>query len=102
MAQLPALHVAIKVLLTFIPSTPIVLGLLSLAMVPFPFHLALQITFVCTLVVLAALHAAGVLWSATNPSPEPELLALYDSDKEQLGSTSGKTKILWLIIHRDT
>ncbi|KAJ7106587.1 hypothetical protein C8R44DRAFT_885873 [Mycena epipterygia] len=87
MAQLPcALHVAVELLLAFIPSALIVLGLLSLAAVPFPFLLALQITFFCTLVVLAALRTAGVLLSAADPSPEPEFLAPQESDKEPLGS----------------
>ncbi|KAJ7106592.1 hypothetical protein C8R44DRAFT_805564 [Mycena epipterygia] len=87
MAQLPcALHVAVELLLAFVSSALIVLGLLRLAAVPFPFRLALQITFLCTLVVLAALRAAGVFWSAANPSPESELLAPHDSDKEQVVS----------------
>ncbi|KAF8209057.1 hypothetical protein K438DRAFT_1811654 [Mycena galopus ATCC 62051] len=59
----PMLHLILELLATFCASSLIVLGLLRGFSVQFPLLRALEVTFVCTLIVFAAIRAAGCFGS---------------------------------------
>lgn len=90
MAQvLPVLHILGELFIAFFGSSVMVLALLRLASVQFPTDVTLRITFVSTLVVFAALRAAGWIWGLASPSAEA-------------GSTYADGKATWLAAQRST
>ncbi|KAJ7106562.1 hypothetical protein C8R44DRAFT_987251 [Mycena epipterygia] len=78
----PVCQLLIELAVAYTASALLILAALHLAAVPFPVLAALQITFICTLVVLATLRAVGALCAASR-SPQPDSC---DSQQKMLGS----------------
>ncbi|KAJ6462124.1 hypothetical protein C8R45DRAFT_1027361 [Mycena sanguinolenta] len=62
----PLLHLVVELLLAFCTSSLIVLGLLRLSGLTFPLVETLEVTFVCTVAIFAALRGAGYFWNTNN------------------------------------
>ncbi|KAJ7761612.1 hypothetical protein DFH07DRAFT_1059848 [Mycena maculata] len=72
MTQVPPVVLILgELFIAFSASSLIVLVILRLTAAHFPLLVAVQITFVCTLVVFAALRACG-LWNFVYPASEPD------------------------------
>ncbi|KAJ7745898.1 hypothetical protein DFH07DRAFT_1063080 [Mycena maculata] len=72
MTQVPPVVLILgELFIAFSTSSLIVLAILRLAAPHFPLLVAVQITFVYTLIVFAALRACG-LWSFVYPASEPD------------------------------
>ncbi|KAJ7445558.1 hypothetical protein B0H11DRAFT_1930552 [Mycena galericulata] len=69
-----------ELFVAFSASSLMVLALLQLAAVPFPLLAVIEINFICTLVVFAALRACG-MWNIVRSNPHPGddfLVKLYE------------------------
>ncbi|KAJ7146705.1 hypothetical protein C8R44DRAFT_758013, partial [Mycena epipterygia] len=93
MAQpLTLAHILFELVLGFSSASVLVLAILRLAAVDFPLLAALQITFVWTLVVYAAMRAMGVLTIVANPTTETGSIVGYRKDGNLGKDTAGEIK----------
>ncbi|KAJ6562063.1 hypothetical protein B0H19DRAFT_1143487 [Mycena capillaripes] len=101
--MVPALRLVLELLFAFLAASLIVLTILRFAPWPqaanFPVLQVLEITFVCTVVVLTALRAVGSLWNRhNNREVDPHWIDLGQTRIEvppplQLDSKSGDHKV---------